>query len=403
MKITFQTPELQKRLGQLGAVIARTSQEALYVSVRIFSNAAGIMFLQGADGDSTLTLKLPNATTDDKSANMLVEYARLNAIVQRFTAPQAVLALNGESEAVLLSGRSRARLSCLPTAPFMSLPVVSTIPTEEEIAVSGGVVLPLPGLKGQIEQVLFTVPKEQSKYVMASALIFAKDKILTVAGCDSKMIGMSLAPIDSEFPSFTIPKTALELLSKLDGGALNLVTVIDSESMLTFSTDCELLTYGQTHAEFPPYQRVIPEAGSHVLCITLKNKETFLAALETIRPSCLGLFKGVAFSVKSATELCLTAARVDKQATGVVFTDMADESLDADITGTAVKFELDIDRLLPFAKQATFPVTLYVKSSSTPVDIHANGGTPDKPVYRLVVMPMNIESGVSSTPISVVE
>jgi hypothetical protein len=173
--------------------------------------------------------------------------------------------------------------------------------------------------------------------------------------------------------------------------------------MLTFSTDCELLTYGQTHAEFPPYQRVIPEAGSHVLCITLKNKETFLAALETIRPSCLGLFKGVAFSVKSATELCLTAARVDKQATGVVFTDMADESLDADITGTAVKFELDIDRLLPFAKQATFPVTLYVKSSSTPVDIHANGGTPDKPVYRLVVMPMNIESGVSSTPISVVE
>ena len=90
MKITFQTPELQKRLGQLGAVIARTSQEALYVSVRIFSNAAGIMFLQGADGDSTLTLKLPNATTDDKSANMLVEYARLNAIVQRFTAPQAV-------------------------------------------------------------------------------------------------------------------------------------------------------------------------------------------------------------------------------------------------------------------------------------------------------------------------
>ena len=398
MKITFQVPEFQKRLGQLAAVIARTSQEALYVSVRIFSNAAGAVFLQGADVDSTLTLKLPTASVDGQ-VNVLVEYARLNNIVQKLNAPTAILVLTGETEAVLTSGRSRSRLACLPTAPFTSLAVVSSIPTEEELSFAEGYKFPLPELKEQLEQVNFTVPKQQSKYVSAAALFFAKDKIFSVVGTDGKMLGISAVATESEFPSFLMPKQAVELLKKLDGGAGNIVTIIDTESQLTFSTDGELLTYGKTHSEFPPYERIIPKTGAHTLSIVLKDKTAFIAAIERLKASCSGELKGINFSADSNTELTLVAVRTDKQATGDTFIDMADECVDAEIAGTNVKFQLDVDRLFPFASLAVFPITLYIKDSSSAIDVHGNSGTQDKPTYRFIVMPMNWEGGASSVPI----
>ncbi len=398
MKITFQVPEFQKRLGQLAAVIARTSQEALYVSIRIFTNATGVVFLQGADVDSTLTLKLPTATADGP-VNVLFEYSRLNNIVQKMNAPQALLTLVGETEAILTSGKSRNRLACLPTAPFMSLSVVSSIPSEEELSFAEGIKFPLPGLKEQIEQVDFTVPQQHSKYVSASALLVSKDKKFSVVGTDGKMLGVSSVPTETEFASFMIPKQALELLKKLDGGAGNIVTILDTESQLTFSTDGELLTYGKTHAEFPPYERIVPKPGSHVMSIVLKDKTALVSALERLRVSCFGDLKGVNFRADNNTELTIVAVKTDKQATGDTFTDMAEERIDAEIVGTGFNFQLDIDRILPFANLAVFPVSLYIKDFSSPIDVHANSGTPENPTYHFIVMPMNWEGGANSVPI----
>jgi DNA polymerase III sliding clamp (beta) subunit (PCNA family) len=398
MKITFQVPEFQKRLGQLAAVIARTSQEALYVSIRIFTNAAGVVFLQGADVDSTLTLKLPTATADS-AVNVLLEYSRLNNIVQKMNAPQALLTLTGETEAILTSGKSRSRLACLPTAPFTSLSVIASIPTDEELGFADGYKFPLPGLKEQIEQIGFTVPRQHSKYVAASALLVAKDKVLNVVGTDGKMLGVSVVATEAEFPSFTIPKPALELLGKLDGGAGNVVTILDTEALLTFITDGELLTYGKTHAEFPPYERIVPKTGSHTMSVVLKDKTALVSALERLRVSCFGELKGVNFSATSNSELILVAVKTDKQATGDTFTDMAEERVDAEISGAVVNFQLDIDRILPFANSAIFPLTFYIKDSSSAIDVHANSGTPEKPTYRFILMPMRWEGGASSVPL----
>ena len=398
MRITFQVPELQKRLGQLAAVIARTSQEALYVSIRIFTNAAGVVFLQGADVDSTLTLKLPTATADS-AVNVLLEYSRLNNIVQKMNAPQALLTLVGETEAILTSGKSRSRLACLPTAPFTSLSVVSSIPSEEELSFAEGYKFPLPGLKEQIEQISFTVPRQHSKYVASSALLVAKDKALSVVGTDGKMLGVSVVTTEAEFAAFTIPKPALELLSKLDGGAGNIVTILDTESQLTFFTDGELLTHGKTHAEFPPYERIVPKTGAHTMSVVLKDKTALVSALERLRVSCFGDIKGINFSATSNAELKLVAVKTDKQATGDTFTDMAEECVDAEISGTAVNFQLDLDRILPFANNAIFPLSFYIKDSSSAIDVHANSGTPEKPTYRFILMPMRWEGGSSSVPL----
>ena len=123
----------------------------------------------------------------------------------------------------------------------------------------------------------------------------------------------------------------------------------------------------------------------------LKDKTALVSALERLRVSCFGELKGVNFSVTSNSELILVAVKTDKQATGDTFTDMAEERVDAEISGSVVNFQLDIDRILPFANSAIFPLTFYIKDSSSAIDVHANSGTPEKPTYRFILMPMRWE------------
>ncbi len=397
--INFQTPELQKRLGQLAAVVARKSQENIYTNVRIFQQD-GVICLQGADSDSTLTVKLPGTTTDEagKSVNVLIEYKRFNDIVQKLTAPTAALTLKSETVAVLLSGRSRSNYALSPTEAFLALPVIQSVPKAEDLALDG-IVLPLPGLKEQLDQVTFAIPKVAGKFVSEAALIEAGSGRLSVVATDCYMMAVSTVKNDllTSETSMTIARPALELLSKLDGGTT--VRIADMEGQFVFVTDQEILTHGKTHSEFPPYARIYPKPGVFTASIVLKDKDAITHILERLNPSCFDDIKTIIFTATApGSELVLTAIKTDKQATGDIFTDMGDEVADAEITGsTSIRFLLDISRLKQFTDRATFPVTLLFGSSTSILDLHSNGGTQEVPVYRFLVLPVR-DDGPTSTP-----
>jgi len=77
MKVTFDAQQLKQRLGQLGSVVARKSQEALYRNIRLFTDAEGVVNLQGIDIDTTMTLKVPSAKFDGLALNLLTEFNKL--------------------------------------------------------------------------------------------------------------------------------------------------------------------------------------------------------------------------------------------------------------------------------------------------------------------------------------
>ncbi len=401
MKVTFVVAELKQRLAELGAVVAKKSDEALYKSIRLFTDADGVVNIQGIDIDTTMTLKMPAAKVDG-TVNVLLDYGFLNSIVPTFGAAEAVITSKSETEALLSSGKYRGRLRTSPTAAFTDLPIVAGISEKPEL---GGYTFGLPGLKAQIESIDFAVPAAEGRHVVASALIAATATELNVVGTDGMVLAANTSPSDIGEFSFTMPKPALEIIKKLEGGPK--VTISDTEGAFFFETELELVTYNKTHAEFPPYQSIIPKPGVNNISFTFKDKTEVVSALTRLKPSCVTTAEAKERPVNivlldDATNVNLVAVKEDKLATGDIYTDMATDSIAVEGSGSPIKIKLDILKILPFLERATFPVTVYLKSFSSIADMHSAGGTPEKPTYRFLVMPMRADDDkAGSVPIPV--
>ena len=399
MKIKFSVPELQKRLGQLCAVVARKSQEALYGNVRIFTKEDGMVCLQGIDIDTTLTVKLPGAKAEG-AVNILLEFAVLNAIVQTLRATEVLISYTTEAEAVISTGKYKGRLKASPVEKFVELPLVTGIAEKPEL---GGYVFGLPGLKEQIEQVDFAVPAPDGKFVVASALLTSTDTTLTVVATDGVFLATSSVPNANGAFKFTVPKPALEVLKKIDGGPS--VTISDTDGSFFFETELELLTYNKTHAEFPPYEKILPTPGTYPTQVVINNKEELLNTLQRIRVSCPDKDKpGANFKV-DAEGLLVTAIKEEKQATGDLYYEMGNDFLSCNLTGQPGQTKVDLKRLLSFVERATFPITMFIKATSSVIDFHSMGSTQEKPGYRFLIMPMRrdddkVASSVVQIPVT---
>jgi DNA polymerase III sliding clamp (beta) subunit (PCNA family) len=390
MKFKFDVPELQKRLGQLSAVVARKAQEPLYGNVRLSADAAGIVTLQGIDIDSTLTVKLPAASADG-AGTILLEYKKLNTVVQSIKAKEAFISFTDEKSATISHTKFKGTMQGSPCGLFEQLSVVQAINDKPEL---GGYTIGLPGLKEQIEQVIFAVPPPDGKFVVPSIMVESTPDTLRLVSANAHSLALTYLPANLGEFAFTMPKPLIEIIQKLDGGPT--VTISDTENGFYLQTELELVTYAKTHSEFPPYQKVIPKIGASPSVAVLKDKEALVAALKSIKPFCDGKEPGVKFQVNfnpnnAQSVIELYAEHVSEQTAGDSFTDTANDTLDAEVSGQSNAFKFNIDKLSPFLDRAVFPVTVYSSDERHVIDIHSNGGTPEKPSYRYLLMPMKYE------------
>jgi DNA polymerase III sliding clamp (beta) subunit (PCNA family) len=308
-----------------------------------------------------------------------------------------VISFTGPTEAVLSAAPSyRARLLAFPSDKFKELPVVLGINEKPDL---GGYTLGLHGLKEQIELVDFAVPVAEGRHVVTCAQLASSVAGLSTTATD----GVELAQSTIVYPdagaefSYTLPKPALDLIKKMGGG--DKIKISESEGLFFFATDSEMISYSKSHAAFPNIAGILGTKGLPT-AITFPNKEALNKALSRIRPLCFDKDEpAVFFEYDGATSVALVAVAEQKSTTGDTYRDMSSDVIDVTGTGPACKVKLDIKRLAPFFERATFPVTLFLKSASTVVDLHANGGTPEKSTYRFLLMPMRIPDGVSSQPI----
>lgn len=399
MKFTFDVPELQKRLSQLASVIKQKSPEPIYGFVRLFADADGVK-LQGIDIDTTLTVKLPGASTDTPNSGILLPYGLFSRVVSVFKTKQAFVTFENEQTAVISNGaKFRGKLEGAPTEKFAALPVVLAISDKPEL---GGYAIGLPGLKEQVEQVEFAVKPADGKFVVSNALLESTADCVRLVATDGVRLAISTIPANLGEFTFSIPKPALELVKKLDGGTS--VTIVDTDGVFYFTTELETLTYSKTHGDFPAYYRVIPKAALPTK-VVIASKDAFLEAFNAAKLFCSTAVVdgrlGIRFTANAGENVIRAiAVKEEKQATGDNYFEMANDEIPAVIEGKSAELRLDVQYVEQFIAKAIFPLTIYINNAQSVTDFHANGSTFEKPTYRYLLMPMRGGEGATvSTPV----
>jgi DNA polymerase III sliding clamp (beta) subunit (PCNA family) len=376
VSIVFDTDVLKEALAKLKAVVGQKSQEALYQHLRIFTDSEGVN-LQGIGIDTTMTLKVPTLVRCD--IDRLVVFADLKKMIERLDTKRGSLSFD-EGRVSVSSGRFKASLLTFESAVFTALPVVAGINEKPEI---GGYTFDLPKLQAQIKQVDFTVPPAEGRHIVGSALLKSDGTNLNIVGTDGYVIAISTTPSDIGEFSFTVPKPALEILKKLDGGPA--VVISDTEGAFFFETETELVTHDKTYATFPNYRPIVDGTRNHERAVTFSDKDALVKMLERLKPLCDNYYyarkeRDVVLESEGSNSVKLTAyheggwrtdgnGAVHPREVVELFTD----SLPA-LVHAPLKVRFDVLKLLPFLKLAAYPVTTYFGGAEKVLDFHAGDG-----------------------------
>lgn len=415
MKVTFSIGEMQLKLAQLALVVGKKSQEVLFRCIHIYTEGDKV-YLQGADVDTTITLRLLKATVQE-AGSVLTELETLIPLITPRRSDFKFETLEGEQQAVITNmvGKARAVVLTRPAADFVALNVVTGIASKDAAALNGIHTFGLPGLKEQIEQVEFAIPTAGGKFVTPVVLVENSEanKELKLVATDGHVMAITNRPAPDLGGDFRliIAEPLLALVKRLEGGTDkdtgSKVRISETENAFFVETDTELVTYNKTHGEFPPYEKIIPKIGSQTTTIVLSDKDAFVEMLGTLNPQCSDKeMPRIEFHVSSdGTEVTCVATREEKKADGNAYFDMGDHVLVSKSEGKLPNsISLDGKLLLPFVQAATFPLTVHLTTSVGVVDMHVAGGSKEKPTYRYLIMPMRGitgETGYSSQPIPV--
>jgi DNA polymerase III sliding clamp (beta) subunit (PCNA family) len=378
-RVVFQTNELKHALSQLKGIINRAIDNILggdvYGHVRIFAED-GAVKITGVDGvfeSLTITIKSGRAAGD---VDLVVPFDKLNATVATITAPETVI-IQMTTGATLNSGGFSASTERLPAYQFTALPIFRLIAEKPECPVGD---LGLAGLKRQFKDVEYATKKSDGKFEDAPVNIESTSESLRVVATDTRRLAISEVPQDAGDFTLTVPKTALEALTRLTGER---VTVYESEDCFYFVTELETLTHNKIHGEFPAYQRVVPKSTDGTTKVVV-DRDAFLSALKRAKMTADAETPVGILSVSDATTLSLRSELIgyDSQAGDDVLRASSDAALEAIVTGPPVDACLNIDMLLPFVERAAGLITFYVKNNVSVFDFY-NGN------IRFLQMPCN--------------
>lgn len=372
-KITFKVEELKKRLAQLGAVVSKKAATPVFGYVRLYAVPNGNTFSVGVTGaDIDAKLNLWTGATADGPVDVLLPFAKLTEIAGNLGGDEASIISTDSSKARLTNLRYKAELQTHPLEKWGD--VGEAEKPEAPVAELG-----LPGLKDQIAHVDYVVPAASGKFVVSVALLFSDGKTVQAIGTDGFRLAVS--SVAQEKPEFKLllPKTALELINKLEGGTV--LRIYESEAGFFFETDTELLTVTRTNGEFPPYERIIPTTFTSQFNVATAE---FVGAVRRTKPLADPEKPIITFSAEAAgAVLSVAATHMEASAEGAAFRNMGNDEVDIkNASGVAVGFSLDAKYLLDFLEKVSGDITVNVKSATEIVDFQAGNGA-----YRYLVMP----------------
>ncbi len=262
MKVNIERELLLRVLTHVQSVVERRNTIPILANVKIDA-ADGRLGLNATDMDLDIVESVeaavitPGSTT--ASAHILFDIVR-----KLPEGAEVELDCSGEDgQLVLSAGRSRFKLSCLPTEDF---PVMSLGDLPYSFSFSAN------DMKGLIDRTRFAISTEETRYYLNGIYFHSAEEdgtpLLRAVATD----GHRLASVDyplpdgaAGMPGVIIPRKAISELRKLIDETDDDLAIALSDSKIRFTFGGACLTSKLIDGTFPDYSRVIPADNDRIL------------------------------------------------------------------------------------------------------------------------------------------
>ena len=336
MKITIERGLLLKVLTHIQGVVERRNTIPILSNVR-FDAPDGQLSLNATDLDidivETVAADVLSPGTITAPAHTLYDIVRKLA-----EGSQVELDCTGDdSQLTLSAGRSKFKLSCLPTEDF---PIISAGDLPNNFSLSA------TDLRGLIDRTRFAISTEETRYYLNGIYLHVVENdgvaLLRAVATDGHRLASVDVPMPAGaegMPGVIVPRKTVLEMRKLIDETEDEIAIGLSETKIKFSFGGTVLTSKLIDGKFPDYDRVIPEGNDKVLEV-----ETYLFTQAVDRVSAISAEKSRAVKLNlSKGNLILSANSADN--------DTANEALQVDYDEAEIEIGFNSRYLLDIAQQ----------------------------------------------------
>jgi len=256
MKITIERGLLLRVLTHIQGIVERRNTIPILSNVR-FDAEDNQLSLNATDLDIDIIETVPanviNSGTTTAPAHTLYDIVRKLAEGSEVELDSA----GSDSQLTLSSGRSKFKLSCLPTEDF---PVISAGEMANNFS------LQALELRSLIDRTRFAISTEETRYYLNGIYLHVKENsglslLRAVATDGHRLARVDIPmPVGAEgMPGIIVPRKAIVEIRKLIDEIDDEIIVSLSDTKIKFSFDGTVLTSKLIDGTFPDYDRVIPE------------------------------------------------------------------------------------------------------------------------------------------------
>lgn len=363
MKFRCERDVLVEALGSAGrAAAGRGTSLPVLSGVRV-ELTGDQLTLTGTDLELTISVQIAVSGQGD---GVVVLPGRLASDIVRALPAGSVELEVGDDEARIEAGRSEFSLRVLPSDEFPRL----------SEATGDAVTLDSAELASALSQVVRAASSDDARPILTGVLLAAHEGGLRLVATDSYRLAirdLAGASVLAEGQHVLVPSRALQELSRVlsDGGAL---AVRLGEREASFEVGGTRLTTVLIEGEFPPYERLIPQAQPNRLTV---GREVLLEAVRRVK-----------LLAREATPVRLSMSDDGLELVAVTQdVGQAHESLDAKFEGTELTVAFNPEYLVQGIEVAPGDeVTIETVDALKPALLRV----PEHPEFLYLLMPVRV-------------
>ena len=276
MKLSIERAALLRSLNHVQSVVERRNTIPILSNV-LMKAEDGVLSLSSTDMDLEINESVAADVSD--AGTTTAPAHTFHDIVRKLPDGSTIeIELNSDNtQMTVRSGRSKFKLSCLPTGDFPEISA-GELPTEFSI--------PAGDLRALIDRTKFAMSTEETRYYLNGIYVHEAEnegvKVLRAVSTDGHRLARFEMPLPdgaASMPGIILPRKAVGELRKLIEDAADVIQISLSENKVRFTFDHVVLTSKLIDGTFPDYQRVIPEGNDKIVEI---DPKVFTRAIDRV-------------------------------------------------------------------------------------------------------------------------